>query len=264
MPTSNVVRALVAATGLTVAVGCATAPATDTRRSGGQLRSQGQVQGAGTARSQSRRQLEARAAELERQRRGAEAAALHARLRDGDFQVGDAVVLNVVGVTQFSDTFPVRAGRVLQLPEIAPIPLAGVLRAEIEPHLRRHLGRYVINPTVEAYALVRLAVAGGVTAPGFYEVRPDAPVTDAVMRAGGLAAGGDATKLSVRRAGRTIIPENELRARVAMGSTLDDLNIRAGDEIRVGEQRRRDWLEVARTLAYVAVVATGLWASGRF
>ncbi len=109
-----------------------------------------------------------------------------------------------------------------------------------------------------------LAVAGGVTAPGFYEVRPDAPVTDAVMRAGGLAAGGDATKLSIRRAGRTIIPESELRARVAMGSTLDDLNIRAGDELRVGEQRRRDWLEVARTLAYVAVVATGLWASGRF
>jgi protein involved in polysaccharide export with SLBB domain len=258
------VRALVAATGLMVALGCASAPPTDARQSG-QLRGQAQVQGAGTTRSQTRRQLESRAAELERQRgRAAEAAALRARLRDGDFQVGDAVVLDVVGVAQFSDTFPVRAGRVLQLPEIAPIPLAGVLRSEIQPHLRRHLGRYVINPTVEAYTLVRLAVAGGVAAPGFYEVRPDAPVTDAVMRAGGLAPGGDATKLSIRRAGRTIIPESELRARVAMGSTLDDLNIRAGDEIRVGEQRRRDWLEVARTLAYVAVVATGLWASGRF
>jgi protein involved in polysaccharide export with SLBB domain len=264
VPTSIVVRALAAAAGVTVALGCASSARVDSHASG-QLRGQAQVQGAGTTRGQTRRQLEQRAAELERQRgRTPEAAALRARLRDGDFQVGDAIVLNVVGVTQFSDTFPVRAGRVLQLPEIAPIPLAGVLRSEIQPHLRRHLGRYVINPTVEAYTLVRLAVAGGVAQPGFYEVRPDAPVTDAVMRAGGLAADGDATKLSLRRAGRTIIPEDQLRARLAMGSTLDDLNIRAGDEIRVGERRRRDWLEMARTLAYVAVVATGIWASGHF
>jgi protein involved in polysaccharide export with SLBB domain len=264
VPTSIVVRALAAAAGVTVALGCASGAQVDAQRPG-QLGRQAQVQGAGTTRGQTRRQLEARAMELERDRgRAAEAAALRARLRDGDFQVGDAVVLSVAGVAQFSDTFPVRQGRVLQLPEVAPIPLSGVLRSEIQPHLRRHIGRYVINPTVDAYTLVRLAVAGGVAAPGFYEVRPDAPVTDAVMRAGGLAAEGDATKLSVRRAGRTIIPEDHLRARIAMGATLDDLNVRAGDEIRVGERRRRNWLEVARTLAYVAVVATGLWASGRF
>jgi hypothetical protein len=68
----------------------------------------------------------------------------------------------------------------------------------------------------------------------------------------------------VRRAGRVLIPESALRSSVAMGATLDDLNVRPGDELRVGERARRNWLEVARTAAYVIVMATGLWATGRF
>lgn len=225
---------------------------------------QPQVQGVTVSRSVSRRELEIRAAQLERDpRHRAEAAVLRARLRDGDFRVGDAIVLNVVNVPQFSDTFPVRSGLVIQLPEVAPIPLSGVLRSELQPHLRRQIGRYVINPTVEAYSLVRVAVAGAVARPGFYEVRPDAPVSAAVMSAGGLAERGDATKISVRRAGRLIIPDAQLRSAVAIGATLDDLTIRPGDELRVGENARRDWAEVARTTAYVLIAATGLWAAVR-
>jgi protein involved in polysaccharide export with SLBB domain len=274
VPTSLVVRALTVAAGGALALTAAAcgpyypaAPASPPPRTQPrvQAQTQGQVQAMAVTRSQSRRELEGRAAQLERDpRRRAEAAAIRARLREGDFQVGDAIVLNVVGVPAFSDTFPVRAGRVLQLPEVEPIPLAGVLRGELEPHLRRQIGRYVIDPTIEAHSLVRVAVAGAVTRPGFYEVRPDAPVSEAVMSAGGLARDGDATKMSVRRAGRVMISEGQLRSAVAMGATLDDLSIRPGDELRVGERARRNWLEVARTVAYVAALATGLWATGRF
>ena len=236
--------------------------ATQTRA---QPRGQTQVQGGVVARAQTRGQLEARLAELERDpARRAEAAAIRARLRDGDFQVGDVVVLRVVGVPQFSDSFPVRAGRMLELPEILPIPLTGVLRTELQSHLRGHVARYVIDPTVEAHSLVRVAVAGAVTRPGFYEVRPDAPLSQAVMSAGGLTPDADATRMSVRRAGQVVIPQASVRSAVAMGATLDDLNIRAGDELRIEERPRRNWLEVARTVAYVAALATGLWAAGRF
>ncbi len=262
MPTRLVVRALVFAVGVSTTFGCTSTPP-NAAQAPAPTGAQPQVQGA--IRSQTRRELEGRAAQLERDsRRRGEAALIRARLRDGDFQVGDAIVLNVVNVTQFSDTFPVRAGRVLHLPEVPPIPLTGVLRAELQPHLQRHISRYVINPTVEAYSLVRVAVAGAVARPGFYEVRPDAPISEAVMYAGGLARDGDATKMSVRRAGRVIIPETQLRGQVAIGSTLDDLSIRPGDELRVGERTRRNYLEVARTAAYVIVMATGLWATGRF
>jgi hypothetical protein len=264
VPTPLVVRALTVAAGAVLAL-AGTAVARSDAQAPAPGRAQTQVQGTTVAPGQTRRQLEARAAQLERDpRRRAEAAAIRTRLRDGDFQVGDMIVLNVVGVEQFSDTFPVRAGRTLQLPDVAPIPLGGVLRTELQPHLQRHIARYVINPTVQAYSLVRVAVAGAVARPGFYEVRPDAPVSEAVMSAGGLARDGDATKMSVRRAGRVVIPESQLRTSVAMGATLDDLNVRPGDELRVGERARRNWLEVARTAAYVIVMATGLWATGRF
>jgi protein involved in polysaccharide export with SLBB domain len=263
VPSRVIVRAFSITVGALVALGGLSVPPAHSQTPP-QSR-QPQVQGAGAARSQTRRQLEARAAQLDRDpRRRGEASAIRTRLRDGDFQVGDAIVLNVVGVAQFSDTFPVRAGRVLELPEVPAIPLAGVLRSELQPHLQRQLSRYVINPTVEAHSLVRVAVAGAVARPGFYEVRPDAPISEAIMYAGGLAREGDATKMSVRRAGRVVIPENQLRDPVAMGSTLDDLSIRPGDELRVGERTRRNWLEVARTAAYVIVMATGLWATGRF
>jgi hypothetical protein len=225
---------------------------------------QTQAQGAIVGRSLSRRELEIRAAQLEGDsRRRAEAAAIRARLRDGDFRVGDAIVLSVVNVPQFSDTFPVRAGRVLELPEVAPIPLSGVLRSELQPHLRRQIGRYVINPTVEAYTLVRVAVAGAVARPGFYEVRPDAPLSEAVMSAGGLSTDADAAKMSVRRAGQVVMSPSAVRSYVAMGATLDDLNIRPGDELHVDARPQRNWADVARTAAYVVAAATGLWAAGR-
>lgn len=264
MPTPFVVRALVTITGVALISGCTTVPPEARRSSQVAPQSQVQSQGVTSTRGLTRRQLEARASDLERQRRNAEAAQIRARLREGDFSVGDAIVLNVAGVTQFSDTFPVRAGRVLQLPDVAPISLAGVLRSELQPHLTRQIGRYVINPTVDAYSLVRVAVAGAVARPGFYEVRPDAPVSEAVMQAGGLAREGDAGKMSVRRAGRTLITEEAVRQYVATGATLDDLSIRAGDEVRVGERRRQNWLETVRTLAYVVGVGVGLWSIGRF
>jgi protein involved in polysaccharide export with SLBB domain len=263
VPTPIVVRTLVSAGAMLLAqaAGACTPPRAPAPRP----EQQAQAQGLSGVRGSTRRQLEARAAALARQPgRAAEAAQIRARLRDGDFQVGDMVVLNVVGVAQYSDTFQVRSGRVLQLPELPPISLAGVLRSELQPHLQRQLGRYIINPTIDAYSLVRVAVAGGVARPGFYEVRPDAPITDAVMYAGGLSPLGDATKMSVRRAGRTMIPESALRTQIAIGATLDDLNVRPGDELRVGERRRTNWLETARTLAYVAALATGIWATGRF
>jgi len=262
VPTPLVVRALAGAAGVALialpGASCVRYPVP----ASGQAQSQPQIQGAGVARGQSRRDLEARAAGLSRDpRRAAEVAQIRARLRDGDFQVGDMIVLSVLNVPQFSDTFPVRAGRVLQIPEISPIPLSGVLRSELQSHLRRHIARYVINPSVEAYSLVRVAVAGAVARPGFYEVRPDAPVSEAVMSAGGFGAQADATKMSVRRAGRVVIPAADLRTAVAMGATLDDVSIRPGDEIRVEERARRNWADLARTLAYFVAAAGTLVAA---
>jgi hypothetical protein len=58
---------------------------------------------------------------------------------------GDHIVLTVPTDSALSDTFVVRAGGsdgpVLRLPNLPEIPLRGVLRSELKPHLVEHVGR---------------------------------------------------------------------------------------------------------------------------
>jgi protein involved in polysaccharide export with SLBB domain len=179
------------------------------------------------------------------------------RAREGDLHVGDRVVLRVSGVTALTDTFVVRAGRVLELPEIPPIPLAGVARPDLVHHLRLELARYVRDTAgVEARSLTRISVVGEVNAPGYYAVAPDALVGDVLMRAGGLARTADPDRMNVRRGPAVTISSDALRRAVVAGQTLDELGLRAGDEIVV--PARRDWAEYARTGALVASALVGV------
>lgn len=173
------------------------------------------------------------------------------RLREGDLHIGDRVVLKVPGVAALTDTFVVRAGRTLELPDIPPIALAGVGRGDLTHHLRLELARYVRDTAaVEARSLMRVSVIGDVNAPGYYAVAPDALVGDVLMRAGGLARTADAERIVIRRGPAIIWKEEKLRPAIVAGRTLDELGLRAGDEIVV--PARRDWGEYARTGALVA------------
>ena len=99
-----------------------------------------------------------------------EAALIRQRLRNGDFHTGDRVFLEVEGDAALSDTFTVGEGRILTLPLVGDIGLEGVLRSELEPHLRRELGHFLRDPVVKARALIRISIFGEVGQPGFYVV----------------------------------------------------------------------------------------------
>ena len=90
-----------------------------------------------------------------RDRARADAALLRTRLTEGDFQVGDRIMLVVEGEQALSDTFAVRDGRVLRLPTIGDVSLAGVLRSELEPHLLATMAKYLRDPVVRARSLIR-------------------------------------------------------------------------------------------------------------
>jgi polysaccharide export outer membrane protein len=189
-----------------------------------------------------------------------EAATIRQRLEEGDLRVGDRVLLLVEGHTQLSDTFNVVAGRKLVLPDIGDVPLAGVLRSELQEHLTAQLGRFVRNPTVRVRSLIRLEVLGLVAAPGFYAIPSDVLVTDALMLAGGPAPDADIDRVRLQR-GREVLWEGDrLRAAVIEGRTLDQLGVRAGDGIFVPEKRPRfagfrDVLVVVSGVASLVYVA---------
>jgi len=165
-----------------------------------------------------------------------EAVLIRDRLAEGDLQVGDQLILTVLGEAPFSGTFTVGAGRTLSLPGVPDIPLRGILRSEAQDYLTNQLRNYVRDPSVRVQALIRMSILGAITKQGFYQVPADLLVSDAIMVAGGPLASADPNRTMVRRAGNVILQEEEIKAAIIAGRTLDQLNLRAGDEIMVDEK----------------------------
>lgn len=184
------------------------------------------------------------------------------RLTEGDMQVGDAIALTVLGEAALTGTFVVGAGQVLILPGLEPIPMRGVLRSEAEGHLTQQLQRYLRDPSVRVQTSIRLSILGAVGKQGFYQIPADVMISDAIMAAGGPGGGADPNRTIVRRAGTLLLSEEEIAAALVRGATLDQLNLRAGDEITVDAKLagRRSTFSV---VSIVSVLTTTLFLVSR-
>jgi hypothetical protein len=180
-----------------------------------------------------------------RQQKQMQAATIRARLRDGDFDVGDRVLLSVRGDSTISDTVTVRAGRMIRLENMPDISLQGVLRSELQDYLTTQLTRYIKRPDVQTTSLVRVAVMGSVAKPGFYQLPADIALAAAIMIAGGPTATADVDRTQVKRGEDVIYSSQLLGQEVAKGATLDQLNIRPGDQILIGERHHTNWGMIA-------------------
>jgi polysaccharide biosynthesis/export protein len=149
------------------------------------------------------------------------------------FQQGDRILLQVEGDSALSDTFTVVAGPALRLPNIPEISLAGVKRSELEQYLTRELGRYINDPRIQARALIRVSVLGEVTKPGFYAMPVDLVLADALMVAGGATQDARIDRLRILRGSSALWEGAKLQTEIARGATLDQLGVRAGDQIDV-------------------------------
>lgn len=158
------------------------------------------------------------------------------RLAKGDLQPGDRIALRVVGEQTLTDTFAVTPERTLELPSLPALPVSGVLRSELEPHLAKQLSRYIRNVDLQAAALVRVSLGGAVGRPGFYNLPADVLASDAIMAAGGPSAKSDVSRTTIRRGGVDIVSEEQVASAVQAGQSLDELNVQSGDEIVVGTQ----------------------------
>ena len=183
-----------------------------------------------------------------RERTKAQTQLIKDRLENGDIQVGDKVELVVEGQAPLTATFNVDPGRVLVLPAIGPIPVAGVLRSELETHLTKQISRFVVEPVVHAHSLVRVTILGAVNKPGFFVVPAQSLIPDVLMLAGGPSGTANMQGIKVTRGGKTIWDGNTLQAAIVDGWTLDQLSLRAGDQIEVPAQASRNFVNIARTV----------------
>lgn len=186
------------------------------------------------------------------------------RLTDGDFQVGDRIVLWVSGEPEMSDTLTVRSGRLVAVPVVGDVPLAGVLRAELQDHMSEQIGAFVRNPTIRTETLIRVLVQGQVGSPGFYLVPADRLMTDVLMLAGGPTATANLNDVRVERGTVRIWEGEALQTAIIQGRTLDHLNIQAGDRIMVPEAPvRSGWEMVRNVTGIVGTLATLAYALTR-
>jgi hypothetical protein len=188
------------------------------------------------------------------------AAALRARLREGDFRAGDRIRLVLDGSVTQDDTIPVVAGSKVQLKDVGEIPLSGVLRSELQSYMSTQVARFIKDVRVRATPLVRLSVLGPVSRPGFFYMPPDITLGDAVMRAGGPVASADLNKSVIRRNTAELYDSRNTRTAMNEGLTLDQLSLRDGDSIEIGEKSGSNWQRIA---SVVGVVSTLLWAVTR-
>lgn len=162
--------------------------------------------------------------------------ALQQRLEQGDIRVGDRIYVEVQGEPEMVDTFTVRQGITLNIPNLSPIELAGLLRSEVPAKVKEEVAKVIREPVVYVEPLMRVAVLGQVASPGYYTVPADAPLPDVVMLAGGPTGDAALDKTEVRRTGTVIRTRDDMEQALAAGTSLDQMNLHSGDEIVVGEK----------------------------
>jgi protein involved in polysaccharide export with SLBB domain len=186
--------------------------------------------------------------------------AIRARLERGDFQAGDRIRLQVDSEPQLSDTFPVGPNQELVLPVVGVISLHGVLRSELQAAMTRELGRFLRDPIVRATPLIRIAVVGEVTKPGYYLLPPTAVVSDVITAGGGPTQNARMEKLVVERSGKRLLEGQPLQDLIAQGRTLDDAGIRPGDKFVVPAINNGNTFYTVRTISIILSIPLTIFA----
>jgi hypothetical protein len=196
--------------------------------------------------------------ERDEARRDAEV--IRERLTSGDFQIGDRVTLSVFGQPELQAlTVPVEGGPLISLPQLGPITLRGVLRSELVAHLTQELSRFIINPQVQATSQIRISIQGAVGAQGFLHAPADMLLSEFIQMAGGPAGNANLEDIRIERINQVLWTGEEIEVVLVQGRTLDQMNLRGGDEVIVPERSESVWGEVFRWGLGIAVsVAFGV------
>lgn len=190
------------------------------------------------------------------------------RLTAGDFTPGDRFLVQDLLLVRpndpraaVGDTVIVRdgvAGPVYSLNTWPDGSLRGVLRSELPETVASYERIYVRDPRIRVVPLTRLSITGGVPRPGYYAVDPDRQLTDAITLAGGPGAAAQKKgRITVLRGNKQLYDPKAVQVAIRDGRTIDQLNMRSGDEIRVEEPKHSSFPSV-QTIFFGLSALTGL------
>jgi protein involved in polysaccharide export with SLBB domain len=174
---------------------------------------------------------------------GQEAARVRTRLRDGDFRIGDRVLVVVEQQSALTDTFIVSLGPALVLPGVGSVALTGVLQDELQSTVRTAVWRVYRGAVVRAQRLMRISVEGFVGRPSFYDVSAESRLDDILQLAGGPQGQAEIAKTSVYRGRDRLMAGDSVLLALRTFRTLEDLGLSDGDRIVVPQRRGVDRAE---------------------
>lgn len=191
----------------------------------------------------------------DRSRLQASAAAVKARLSQGDFHPGDRFLITIMqdGASR-ADTATVRDSLLVSLVGLPDVSLQGTLRSELNERLSTHVARFLRNSAVRTIVFTRISILGGVMRPGFYVVPPDQPIGDLLMIAGGAGPDARLNDLQVNRGSSTLISVKDARKALKDGSTLEQLDVQSGDEITIPVKRRYNAQTIFQVLFFTSSI----------
>lgn len=142
-----------------------------------------------------------------------------------------------------SGCFTVDEAGVVTLPLLGEKKVTQIPMRRLRDMLLEEYRVQLRNPSIQITPLRTVLVLGEVNKPGPYEVDPTTTLIGVVALAEGANPDGNLKNIQVVRGGRVIMD------RVAVGSTLSNLDIRSGDQIVV---QPRSWL--ARNRSFIVSV----------
>jgi len=186
---------------------------------------------------------------------------------------GDTVRLQLYGnVNQVAEITVTRDGE-LNLPELGPIPVAGLTFTEFREDLNRRVDRMLIGTqlsvTMGQLRTIQVFVLGDVDRPGSYVVSSLTTISSALYAAGGVSEIGSLRRIEHKRRGR-LVGSMDLYELLLKGDSSADRRLQSGDVIFVnpvgptvevaGAVRRPAIYEMdaETTAAEVVAVAGGL------
>ena len=197
-----------------------------------------------------------------------EIAETRTRLSEGDFGVGDRFLFTLTVDSVRSDTASVRDGLLVTLSNLPDLSLKGVLRSELNDVVTAHVLRYLKNARIRTVTFTQVSILGAVARPGYYWAAPDRPLGELIMMAGGPAPEANLREVEIKRANRVVLKGKDSRQALIDGRTIEQVDIRSGDEVRVATKRKANWGQIIQLMfvassLFFAFVQFVQWYYGR-
>lgn len=148
-----------------------------------------------------------------------------------------------------SDDYVIDGKGYVIFPIIGRIKVKGMSVTHLEEKLVEKYRPYMKDPIIVITPLIRVVMQGAFNKPGSYRIDPKSSLWELVELAGGPNEGCDLIKLRVERGGQVVI--DDLLKSFEQGYSLEDVNIRSGDQIIAPYRKRLSFEYIRRYLSFL-------------